>query len=132
MSRDALLARGRAAALAGMSDTCLIRRVVSSVVDAFTGAETPTYSTIYSGGCRIKQARAESVNVEVAGDHLLLLRLEVQLPVTVVGLEVRDQVTITASPHDADLVGRTFLVRDLMHMTDGTSRRIQVVERTDS
>ena len=47
------------------------------------------------------------------------------------GLEVNDEITITASVNDADLVGRVFLVRDLMHKTHPTARRVGVVERTD-
>jgi hypothetical protein len=132
MSRDALLARGRAAALAGMTDSCTIRRVVSSSVDPFTGAETPTYSTLYTGACRVQQSIAQADPHDVGEDHVLLLRLEFQLPISVTGLKVRDEITVTASPHDPDLVGRPFLVRDLFHKTDATSRRVQATERTGS
>jgi hypothetical protein len=49
--------------------------------------------------------------------------------VSVTGLEVGDEVTITAS-RDPDLIGRAFLVRDLFHKTDASSRRVQLTERT--
>jgi hypothetical protein len=48
----------------------------------------------------------------------------------VTGLEVGDEITITAS-RDPDLVGRAFLARDLFHKTDLTARRVGVTERTD-
>lgn len=131
MSRETVLARGRAAALAGMTDTCTIRRPSGSSVDTFSGVETVTYDTLYTGPCRVKHANAMAEAHDVAEDHVLLLRLEIQLPISVTGLQVRDLVTITASSHDADLTGRNFVIRDLMHMTDATARRVQAVERTD-
>lgn len=131
MSRDSVLTRGRTAALVGFSDTCVIRRQTGSTVDPVSAVETPAYQTVYSGPCRLKIAQALADQHEVAEDRTLLLRLEAQLPISVVGLKVRDELSVTASPHDGDLVGRVFLIRDLMHETDATARRVQVVERTD-
>lgn len=133
MSRESVLARGRFAAELGMVDACTIRRVTGVATDQTTGVRTPTYLSPdpYTGKCRVQQALAQAAQHDAGEDFLLLLRLEVQLPMSVTGLEVNDQVTITAS-RDADLVGRVFLVRDLFHKTDATARRIQVIERTDS
>lgn len=131
MSRDTLLDRGRLAAQGGMSDTCTIRRRTGSAVNPTTAVETPTYITVYSGMCRIKMAPAFARPFEVAESHILAIRLEVQLPITVTGLKVRDEFSVITSRHDSDLVGRLFLLRDLMHMTDATARRVQVIERTD-
>jgi hypothetical protein len=61
----------------------------------------------------------------------VLLALEVQLPMTVVGLQVGDEVHMTGSRTDPDLVGRVFLVRALAHKTDATARRVQCTQRTD-
>ena len=61
---------------------------------------------------------------------MLLLRLEVQLPMTVTGLRVSDEITIDTSAHDPDLVDRVFLVRDLAHKSHATARRVQVTEKT--
>lgn len=132
MSRATVLARGRAAALISMVDACTITRVTGRTTNTTTGAVTQTTSTIYTGACRIQQHQAQAQREDVAEDHLLLLRLEVQVPMTVTGVEVGDRVTITASARDADLVGRVLLVRELAHKTDATARRIGCVEKTES
>jgi len=133
MSRVSVLTRGRAAAEAGMVDACTIRRrAAGGTTDPDTGYPTQTWTSLYTGKCRVQQAQAQAQTEDVGEDHLLLLRLEVQLPTSVVGLEVGDEVTITASAHDADLVGRVFLIHDLAHQTEATARRVQCIERTDS
>ncbi len=132
MSRDSVLARGRAAALIGMVDACVIRRTAAGgTVDPVTGHPTQSTTQLYAGQCRVQQAQAQATAEDVGQDHLLLLRLEVQLPVDgTEGLKVGDQIEITAARHDQDLVGRIFLVHDLAHATEKTSRRVQCVERT--
>jgi hypothetical protein len=131
MSRETLLARAQAAAVAGMADACTIRRVTGTVTDDFSGTVTPTYASLYAGKCRVQQRLAQSTQEDAGEDYLQLLRLEVQLPMSVTGLEVNDQITITASV-DADLAGRTFLIRDLFHKSEASARRVQCIERTAS
>jgi hypothetical protein len=131
VSRGSVLARGRAAALAGMVDTCSIRRRTAAAVDDFSGVTTPTWTSVYTGQCRLQQGIAQAAEEEPGEDYQLQLRLVLQVPITVTGLEVGDEVTITAS-RDADLVGKVLLIRDLMHKTDATARRVGVVERTGS
>lgn len=134
MSRASVLARGRAAAEAGMADACTIRRVTGGSSDQTTGVHTKTYASPdpYSGKCRVQSALARSQPHDVGEDYVRLLRLQLQLPLTVTGLQVLDEVTITAAAHDQDLVGRTFLISDLMHKTEPTARRVEITERTDS
>lgn len=132
MSIASALAAGRAAAESLMVDTCTIRRVAGATSDPDTGEETPTYESLYTGNCRVQQAQAQAQSEDVGEDQLLLLRLEVQLPMSVVGLEVGDHITLTASVHDPDLVDRVFLVHDLAHKTHATARRVQCLERTGS
>jgi hypothetical protein len=129
VSRASLIARGQAAAEAGMRDTCVIRRVATSVTDQTTGVPARTYADVYSGRCRIQQRSTNATRVDVGQDSVLLLGVELQLPMSVTGLEVGDQVTITASA-DGDLIGRVYLVRDLFHKTEATARRVGVQERT--
>lgn len=132
MYRDALLLRGRAAAEAGMVDACTIRRVTAWTTDDFSGDRVPTYlnPNPYAGKCRIQQALVQSTREDAGENDVLILRLELQLPVVgSEGLAVGDQVTITTA-RDADLIGRTLLVRDLSHKTDATARRLQLIERT--
>lgn len=130
MSRTALLARAQRAAELGMVDTCTIRRRTGEATDPNSGVITPTLSDVYTGKCRLRQKDAQGQQHDVGEDYVLLLRIELQLPVTVVGLQVGDEVAITAS-RDPDLIGRAFLIRDLAHQTDSSSRRVTLTERTD-
>lgn len=130
MSRQALLARAQAAALAGMVDTCTVRRRTGESTDKLTGAVTPTYSTLYTGICRAQQrgaATAERAR-DVGEQQVLMLHIEIQLPMSVTGLQLADEVTLSVS-QDADLIGRVFFVRDLAHKTDASARRMQCEER---
>jgi hypothetical protein len=131
VNRDALTARGQAAAEAGMVDACVIRRRSGPTTDPDTGVVTPTYTTVYTGKCKTQQAPAGgNANPSVVGEaYLLMLRLEVHLPMTVAGLDTDDEITITSS-RDPDLVGRVFLIRELAHKTYATARRVGVQERT--
>lgn len=130
MSRASVTARGQLAAEAGMVDTCTIRRVTGKATDPVSGVVTKTYATLYAGKCRVQQARAEAQQRDVAEDRVLLLRMEVQLPLSATGLRVSDEITVDTSL-DADLIGRVLLVRDLFHKTHPTARRVGVTERTD-
>lgn len=130
MSRASVLARGQAAAEAGMVDACTVRRLTGSTVDDFSGVSTPDYDDVYTGKCRVQQRATGATRVDAGEDSILLLGMELQLPMSVTGLQVRDLVTITASVNDPDLVGRVFLVRDLAHKTDATARRVGIQERT--
>ena len=57
-----------------------------------------------------------------------MVAFEAQVPMSVTGLRVGDRITVTASTHDADLVGRVFVVLGLAHGTHKTARRLQVQE----
>lgn len=130
VSRESILARGRTAAEAGMRDTCTIRRVTSETTDDHSGEIVKTYAVIYTGRCRVQQHQAAANQRDVGEDDVLMNAAELQLPMSVVGLEPRDEATIDTSADDQDLPGRVFLVRDLAHKTDATSRRVQCEERT--
>lgn len=131
MSAASVLARGRAAAEALMVDACTIQHQTGTTTDRLTGRTSPVYATVYTGACRVQQAVALGSRVEAGEVEPVLLRLEVQLPVVgTEGIERGDLVTITASVHDADLVGRVFRVRDVHHKTHATARRIQAEETT--
>jgi len=132
MSRQGVLSRGRVIAEAGMTDACTIRRRTGSSTDRDTGASTPTYSTLYTGKCRVQNARPLARPHDAGQDFVLMLMLDVQLPVSVTGLQAGDEVTITDAAHDADLVGRVFRIHDLAHKSEATARRVGVVEKTGS
>lgn len=129
MSRASVLARGQLAAAAGMTDTCTIRRVTGQTTDDFSGEVVDVFTGLYAGKCRVQQHQAQAGRRDVGESDLLLLELEVQLPLSVVGLQVSDEIAVTGSG-DPDLVGRVFLIRDLAHKTEATARRVQCTERT--
>jgi hypothetical protein len=131
MSRESLLARAQAFAEQGMVDTCTIRRPAGQTSDELSGTTVMTYLNPdpYAGSCRFRQGKAQGREEVVGEDHLVLLRQELQLPLRVTGLQVGDEVTCNSS-RDPDLAGRQFVIRDLMHQTDSTSRRVQITERT--
>ncbi|AXH89407.1 hypothetical protein DVH21_05345 [Micromonospora aurantiaca] len=129
MVLDALLARGRAAAERLMVDACEVRRPTGEGSDD-DGNVVVTYEPVYSGKCRVQQPNAQAAQQDAGEDYMLMLRLEVHLPISVVGLEAGDEITVTASQHDLDLVGRRFVVRDLAHKSHATARRVGVTERT--
>lgn len=129
MSRSVVLARGRAAAEAGMIDTCQISRPGAEVTDPFSGEVTTGTTEIYTGKCRVQQTTAQAQQQDAGEAFVLLQNVEIQLPVAVTGLEVGDQVVLTIS-RDEDLVGRIFRIRDLAYKTDATARRMRVQEIT--
>jgi hypothetical protein len=130
MSATSATLRGRLAAEALMVDTCTVQRQTGSTTNDTTGVVTPTYSTIYTGKCRVQQRVPVSKPADVGQAHVWLQRLELQVPMSVTGIASDDLVTITDSLLDADLVGRTFRVRELGHKTHMTARRVQLEEAT--
>jgi hypothetical protein len=132
MSRATALARGRTAAELGMVDACTIQRPSGSgTTNPVTGVPSQTYTTLYTGKCRVQQQVAIARQHDVGEDKVWLVRFDLQLPMaTSVGLEVGDRVTITTSVNDPDLTGRVFAVNELAHKTEATSRRIGVIEVT--
>lgn len=128
---DALL-RGQAFAQTTWVDACIIRRRGAPVLDDFSGTTTSPSTTLYSGQCRVQQGIAQADEQDVGEDYQLRLRMVIQVPVSVTGIQVGDEVTITAATHDPDLVGRIFAVRDLFHKTHPTARRLGVTERSGS
>lgn len=130
MSRETTILRGRAFAEQGMVDACQIRRQTGETTTG--GVITPTWTSLYDGKCRVQvrsqiQSGAQSNVGEAA---VILEHLEVQLPASVVGLQEGDQVTVTASLGDPDLVARVFRVRDVLSKSHLTSRRVTVTEIT--
>jgi hypothetical protein len=129
---DAVLARGRIAAEALMQDACTIIRDAGTTYDPVTGYPTPATTEVYTGKCRVQLGAlgASASSRDVGEAALLLLRLDVQLPMSVAGVRVGDVVEVTASAHDPDLPGRRFRVRDLFHKTHATARRLGCEEIT--
>jgi Family of unknown function (DUF6093) len=130
VSRETVIARAQAAALQGMVDTCTVTRRTDVSTNPETGVVAAIYASIYTGPCKVQQ-RAGVARPETIGEaEVFLSRLELHVPVSVVGIASDDLVAITASPHDADLVGRVFHVRELAHKTWASARRYSMIEVT--
>lgn len=130
MSVVSVLARAQAAARALMVDTVTVKRKTSESTNPDTGDNTPTYTTIYTGPCKVQQRNAIARPANVGEAEVFISRLELHLPVAVTGVASDDLVTITASAHDADLVGRQFRVRELAHKSFESARRYSIIEVT--
>lgn len=125
-----VLLRGRAAAESLMVDACTIRRRTGESTDDDTGFVTPTYTTVYTGRCKVQQQSASASPSDVGQDNVLIGQLELHLPAATTGPQPDDQATITASVNDADLVGRTFKLRGRPHKSFLTARRFPLIEVT--
>lgn len=130
MSRDLLLARARAAAEAGMLDTCTTRRQTGVTHDDDTGATTPSWTAIYTGPMRMKQPSAQAGSANVGEANVLLQQPEAHLPMSAPLLRPGDEITITGSATDPGSIGRVFVVRAVPAHSQASARRYGVVERT--
>jgi hypothetical protein len=129
MSATRATMAGRRAAERNMADTCTVTRVTGASTDLQTAAVTETTAAVYTGKCRVQQTRGISRPTTVAEAYVFQTRYELQLPVaTSPGIQIGDVVTITAAALDADLVGRTYWVRELADKTHATARRIGIEE----
>lgn len=130
MSIAGILARGRQVAEGLMTDTCAITRVTGTgAINETTGQYVDTTSTIYSGKCRVQLRNMTVAALPLSGDRqVVALQLEVSIPLSSTAPKVGDKVTVTASPNDPALVNRVFRVREEMHKSHATARRIVVQE----
>lgn len=125
---EGMLATARAAAESLMVDACTIKRQTGTTEDA-NGVVTPTYAApFYTGRCKVQARDVDAQNPE-AGDAVhTVLRLRVDVPMSVTGVEVDDVVTITSSVYDPDLATRRFRVVAPFHKSQATARRLPVEE----
>jgi hypothetical protein len=133
VSRASVLALGRRKAEAGMTDTCLIERVISTIRDLDTGASTPVLEPAYSGRCRLKEITAAMArDAQPAPSVHQAMRYRVlQLPVIgSEGIQAGDLVTILTCVNDPDMVGAHMVVRDQSGSSEQTARRLGVEEVT--
>lgn len=112
-----------------MVDSCTVTRVTGQVLSESTGEYEDTVETVYEGACRVQLRNFAVASLPLSGERqVVALQLEVSLPVATTGVAVGDLVTMTAAPNDAQLVGRAFRVREEMHKTHATARRLVVQE----
>lgn len=132
MSATSATLRGRRFAEAQMVDACTVKRLVSSTVNPDTGQIGATsYTTIYTGKCKVQQLAPATVPTAVGQAAEFVGQLMLHLPVSAVtsaNVAPDDLVTITAAALDASLVSRTFRLRGPAHKTYATARRLPMVE----
>lgn len=112
-----------------MLDTCTITRASGeTTIDRETGLPTTTYTTIYTGKCKV-QSEAVVTLTPNSGDHRYTVdRWMVHVPVSAGGIKVGDTITITASALDPANIGRKFKIVGLFHKSMATAQRIPVEE----
>lgn len=131
-----VLARGRAAAEALMTDTCLIERQQVDAggrpvftVDPDTGESTPAMDEVYSGKCRFQSRGDWSTERDIGEAGLVLLQTELQLPISV-DPAINDRVTAVTSAFNPVLAGRVFEVRGDFLKSHNTSRKVMLNQVT--
>lgn len=122
MSASAAIAAGQAAAEQLMVDECAIYRQTGTQVNPNTGAEEPEYTTVYLGKCRTRMQSSWATDRQAGEQNITVSRYLLELPFSVVGVKVDDQVDITGSL-DPDLVGRRIRIDGPFNQTHATMRR---------
>ncbi len=89
----------------------------------------PIPTIVYSGPGRVQTNENVVETVEVGGGSVTVQRYAVHIPVGDFTPQIDDVVTVTACALDANLVGRVFLVRGLLHKSAATAYRL-LVEQT--
>ncbi len=116
-----------------MVDTVLVERATGGVsTDTLTLEETLEYTTIYVGAARVQRVDIQP-NDQVVGEvEFSLLRLNVQLPLSVTGIERNDRVTVTAigPVTDPELSGVVAAVQANLTKTHPTKRTLVCQEVT--
>lgn len=126
MSAAAALARGRAAALALMVDTCTVKYQSGTAFNNTTGLDEPTYTTRFTSPCKVQERGVQSSERDSGGHESTLVRTTVHLPMSAGAVYVDDIVTITVATYDAQLTGRTFRVLAPAGKSWDTARRVEV------
>ena len=124
-----LTLRGRRKAESLMVDECAITRVTGTV-DNPDGTVTKTTTTVYDGKCRIQTYDPYERKSAVADVETTIRRDVLQIPMSVTGVATGDEVTVTASQLDSDLIGRVWRVAGPSRKTHMTMRRLYIEEVT--
>lgn len=135
MSRTDALERGRAAAAAGMTDTCRIGTEKRATKLNDHGLYDIVFEAAYEGPCEFKAGNTAATEIEAAGQLLVEKDATLKLPI---GLDARitsgsseavskDMVVVVlASAHDPALVGTRARVTNPFASSHATSRRFPV------
>jgi hypothetical protein len=113
-----------------MLDACTVQHQTGSSTDTDTGVVTPTYSTVYSGKCKVQQSTPASGPTDSGEAAVYVSQLQLHVPVnaTTALIAPDDLATITACPLDSGLVGKAFHLRAPAHKSFATARRFPMIE----
>lgn len=131
MNLESALYRGRRKIEARMVDMCTVKRR-SGQNTSPSGVITPTFSTIYTGKCRIQAGSDGERGAErdVGQARVVITKITLQIPISAPALKDGDEVTISLALYDSALVGRKYVVRDVPAKTEATARRVGMIEVT--
>lgn len=133
MSRDVILAAGRAAAEEGMTDACVvIERVAPGEWDEETNDYGPAEEVFsYEGPCKIKADGTQPALTESAGRPVVTIEPEIHFPVLTSGdIKTGQVVRVTDARYDPALIGREFIISGLSAASQATARRLRVKEES--
>lgn len=118
---------GRRTAESLMESACTVRRQTGVTTDHSTGIDTPVWSVVWSGKCRIRFPFVRPQQVEAAGQQLAAQRGILWLPVDgTAGVLTNDVATIDSSPLDVGIVGLRMRVEGPFTETHASARRLPV------
>jgi hypothetical protein len=118
---------GRRTAEALMESTCTIRRRTGVTTDHSTGVETPVWSVIFAGKCRLRFPFVRPQQVDAAGQVLSQQRGILSVPVEgTAGVRADDVATIDSNPSDSGVVGLLLRVEGPFVETHASARRLPV------
>lgn len=123
-----LLAAGRAAANALMTDTCTVTRISTATTNATTGAVTAASAVVYTGRCRVQSYQPFEETPEVGERTATVQRYGAHFPMGAFVPTVGDVVTITASTHTPAMVTKKYRIVAPFTKTHATAQRCYVEE----
>lgn len=104
-----------------LTDTCVVKRFATNVLNQTTGVYEPTYANNYSGPCLVRPLSAAEVQV---GQELVATHgYTVFLPSTEDDQLPEDIVDVTSAT-DTFLTGKSFVVTNVEGDTYNTVRRL--------
>lgn len=121
---------GRAVAERLMTDTCTVGRLSGQVLNETTLVYANTYTTLYTGKCRIKENVAGDLSIDIGARAGSVRSYTVSVPMSAVVYAPDDLVTVTTSGLDPAQPAITLRVLGVTHGSQITARRFHCQEVT--
>ena len=109
------------------SETLTVTRPSEGSYDPDTQTYTAGGTSVYSGAGKIRVQRGVGYDLPVGGGDARLHALTLTLPADT-AIAINDTVTVSASEHDADLVGRTYRITDVLRDGWQITRKAMIEE----